>query len=100
MEGVVLRAYHVAELGKSLLPEPLARGSVCVHIVQWRILRRITRAVKSGKNVKHTAQFDIKENNVVSLNCYILKYSKRILLWWMLKVVFLVISIPKGLLQS
>lgn len=29
MEGVVLRVYHVAELGKSLLPEPFLGGQ-CV----------------------------------------------------------------------
>ncbi|KAJ7412177.1 hypothetical protein BTVI_47018 [Pitangus sulphuratus] len=33
VEGVVLIEYHVAELGKRLSPEPLAEGSVCVHIV-------------------------------------------------------------------
>lgn len=37
MEGVVLRVYHVAELGKSLLPEPLAGGQ-CVFVLCSREL--------------------------------------------------------------
>lgn len=35
----------------------------------------VTRAVKSGKNVKRTEQFNMKYSKVVSLNCYILKYN-------------------------
>lgn len=55
MDGVVWRAYHVAELGKSLFPECLAGDSVCVHIVWWRILLRIMKAIKSVKmlNILH-----------------------------------------------
>lgn len=59
MERVVLRIYHMAELGKSLLLEPL--GGQCVFILCSReFLGGITGAFKSGKNVKHTAEFDVK----------------------------------------
>lgn len=34
MEGILFRMYHVAELGKSLLPEPLVgAGGQCVFIL-------------------------------------------------------------------
>lgn len=33
MEGVVLRVYHVVELGKNFLPEPLAWGTQCRFIL-------------------------------------------------------------------